>query len=122
MDYENKRQNAIKQWEQSQEISSYLPINFKSGVSFTDVEVKCLECSTTLFSKHVHGKINVVLDNVANIEAIGWCKDCNILTPFYFRVRGDNGYLQLEWHHASKGWLKTVNQKSLLEKVLKWFS
>lgn len=111
---------AIHKWESEKPLYSQLPIKYKSGAVFNEVEGKCLVCSSPIEKEHLHGLISRPIESVVSVDALGWCQSCNTLTPFFFRVRGENGELVMEWIDNKKGWVRSQSQKGLVDKLMKW--
>lgn len=119
---EEKRIELVKKWEREAPLYTQLPIQYQSGVTFNEIDCKCLICSQVIPQDNVHGVINRPIESVATVDALGWCRACNTLTPFYFRVRGDNNQLTMEWIDKEKGWVRSVSHESFVKKILKWIS
>jgi hypothetical protein len=70
-------------------IASQMPVSFKNGTSWADLEGQCKGCGEPIRPKNLTGRVTHVLDSVAAVEAVGVCHPCGLITRFNFRLHDD---------------------------------
>lgn len=103
-------------------IASQLPVLFANDTQLTSFSATCSRCSQELEQCCVHGSISRPTSRLAVIEAVGICRDCNLLIRYLVRVYDDftaltptaNGW---QWFHP----VKTSRLDRLLRTLLKTF-
>jgi hypothetical protein len=102
-------------------ISKQLPIVFPDKITYETIEFRCSTCNQILEDKNIHGSIDQTYKDVATCEAIGYCKSCDIATPFNMRLRS-SGNIQFlfdnKWHTMSAK--RKTNKLSIWDKLLPW--
>lgn len=70
-------------------IESQMPINFKIGSMFTEVNGYCAKCEKLVDAGLLRGVIHRPFENVAVVEAVCACLSCRLLTPLNLRLHDD---------------------------------
>lgn len=71
-------------------IKSRLPISFKGGLQFNDLNIFCGECKKQVDSDKLFGRILDFNEKMRTIDAIGMCQSCNRFVIVNYRLH-DNG-------------------------------
>jgi hypothetical protein len=66
-------------------ISSQLPIRF-GAECWESFEGSCSGCQARIPAHWLRGTVTRPLKTVAVVDAAGYCKACNLLTPFNYRI------------------------------------
>lgn len=57
-----------------------LPLTFENGNQVTHLGTYCLGCDQALSAHEIHGEFRRLLPRVVQVEAVGYCGACNLLT------------------------------------------
>ena len=90
----------IELWE-APSIASQLPIAFKTGFTFSGMRGCCAQCNGPIVDELFKGRVQRPTPHVAEVFAVGYCEQCEILTPFRYRVYDDQRFMGLRndgWH------------------------
>lgn len=104
-------------------IESQMPVLFKKGSMYEQIDCFCAECGKVIQADLVRGEIQRPFEHVAVIEAVGVCADCKLLTPFQFRLHDDmriTGFRDgkwVTWYGSSSLWDKALSLVSKLTKA-----
>lgn len=63
-----------------------LPLTFENGNQVTHLGTYCLGCDQALSAHEIHGEFRRLLPRVVQVEAVGYCGACNLLTPLLYRL------------------------------------
>jgi hypothetical protein len=74
---------------QAPSIASQLPIKFDNDSSWDTIAGQCSMCEQDIPDEHLRGNISRPFDNVAVMDAVGWCGECQAWTPFHYRIHND---------------------------------
>jgi hypothetical protein len=91
-------------------IESQMPVHFKNGNMFEQMDCYCSECDEAILKDCVRGEIQRPFEHVAVIEAVGACIECRLLTPFQLRLHDDMRITGLRdgkwvtWYGSSSLW------------------
>lgn len=101
-------------------ICSQLPLRFENGHVFKQFEGTCSGCGRKVEAKDLHGSIVQPIKSVAVIDAVGFCRSCEIFVPFFNRVKDDGTILTRDsGGNWVTGWVKVEKEGNpLLAKVL----
>ena len=110
-----------EQWAQDRPIRDLLPIRFPNGAELGELTGHCVACHRPIKPELLRGTITFPLPLVAVVEAQGGCPGCHLITPFFCRVRGDDG-LALEWVHDELGWVRAHGQPPLRHTLIRLLS
>lgn len=75
-------------------LSDYFPLTLNNGAAVKGVAAECSRCGIRLSSTMFRGEVRETVANCFRVTAIGWCTDCELLTPFLFHIvpQGSDGY------------------------------
>lgn len=104
-------------WQKERPIVEQMPLQFPAGASMHEFNGKCLSCGRNIRADLLRGTVVFPMPSVAVLDALGACYDCRLLTPFFCRVRGEEG-LVLEWIHDELGWIRTKGEYPVLSKLI----
>lgn len=80
----------INQWFNSAKtIQSQLPVQLENGATVTRLAVKCYRCRTEIEQLQMRGTLTLSV-GVYTMTGYGYCAECNLLTPFNYRIRPDD--------------------------------
>ena len=91
----------------SPSIASQLPIKFDTGFTFSGMRGCCVECNQEIPDERFSGKIVRPTPHVAEVFAVGFCEECQLLTPFRYRMYDDKRFTTLRKEGWCEGRLKT---------------
>ena len=74
---------------EANKIASHFPIVFGSGAVWHDMQFECLSCNRVLDDDAVRGFVSWPTPKTAVVEAAGVCKNCNLVTSFFYRLHSD---------------------------------
>lgn len=69
-------------------IERHLPIRVGKRI-WSNFGFHCSVCRSPIPSRQVHGQVTSPVPDVAVMEALGTCQQCQIGTPFYYRFNAD---------------------------------
>lgn len=81
-------------------IASQLPITFDTGFTLAEMQGRCAECNNSIPDERFSGKVQRPTSHVAEVFAVGHCKECKLITPFRYRVYDDKRFTTL----SKEGW------------------
>lgn len=67
-------------------LADQLPLTFENGSRVAHLGTDCLACGQALSSAEIHGEMRCLLRHVIQVEAVGYCRACNLLTPLACRI------------------------------------
>lgn len=102
----------LAEWKQLPPIAASFPVTLPGGGKVDEFSGHCAKCDDKIPSADLHGSVAMVIPTVATISAVGLCRKCSCLTPFYHRVRAVNGSLQSEWINDGGQWVKRIWNKT----------
>ncbi len=70
-------------------IASQMPVEFPTGVCWTEFRGECKFCRGDIPDSHLRGQVTRPMPSVAIVEAIGVCPSCKMATPFLCRLYDD---------------------------------
>lgn len=77
-------------------LSKHLPIIFGNGNRVTCLSTNCLGCEAEIHSASINGELRWLLPHVVQVEAVGYCRHCNLLTPLGYRIDDQLAILTLQ--------------------------
>lgn len=129
--------NFVKIYQQEPTIMSQLPIRLENGSIIKEFFLQCEGCGQTIEDKNLHGTVTRLIDNKSInfwttsqgknqqglldgilFDGIGYCPNCNMLTPCHNRATAQDG-MMLESIQNNQ-WVKGIKEKSWLEKIKFW--
>lgn len=94
------------------------PISFENGMrSSCPPGFICPRCRQRL--TEVRAEISRVIEPVADVKAVGVCRDCKLLLPFRFRIR-DSGIIECLYNGKWARRSLYVSDRSLLGRLKAW--
>lgn len=80
----------INQWfAEAKTIQSQLPVQLENGCTVSHLAFKCRNCRCEIEQLQTRGTLTRSM-GIYTMTAYGYCTDCNLLTPFNYRVRPDD--------------------------------
>jgi hypothetical protein len=67
-------------------LSEYFPLLLNNGVNVNGVAATCSQCANKLPSGVFRGEVRQVVFGCYRVTAIGWCVECDLLTPYLFHI------------------------------------
>lgn len=100
---DDQRLYANAQWKETVPLVDRLPVYFPQGACLSELSGCCTKCHQQIEDDNFRLKLSRPIPEVVTFDGWGHCEECNLLTPFSFRVRG-NKFLTLEVFNHEKGW------------------
>ena len=94
-------------------LADYFPIKLKNGAVVQGVRAHCNSCQSPITSSMLRGEVRTSPEESYRVTAIGWCTECDLLSPFLFHVvpEGEGyGLKTLE----PRGWHEAYQEKSVV--------
>jgi hypothetical protein len=76
-------------------LSKSFPVTFPKGVTYTALSAFCIDCDDEISDENLHGEVTSVQPNMKQVEARGYCKKCNLITPTSYRLYSDGRFMGL---------------------------
>ena len=67
-------------------LSDYFPIILKNEIQVPGVVAHCSRCSKPILKAMLHGELRVAPEGCYRVTAIGWCLECDVLSPYLFHI------------------------------------
>lgn len=95
-------------------LTEYFPLALVNGSVVRGVVASCSRCSHPITPGTVRGEVREVVGDCYRVTAIGWCVECDLLTPFLFHVMpcGD-GFKFVTLDH--QGWPEEHEDRKIIE-------
>lgn len=100
----------------SPSIQEQMPITLASGNTWTGYEGNCQQCERPIDQTLLRGNVRCLLPTIAEIEAVGYCNECQLVTRFFHRLHNDMRITG----PTLKGWAECRPQQSFLLKLMTW--
>lgn len=104
-------------------LSTQLPVTFKSGFVFTEMNGTCAGCSCLMNADGVHARIIRREESMLEVQGLGKCPSCSIYTRFHYRVYDNQRFVL----HINGGWKEYMMRasrwaqfKKRAQKVMRW--
>lgn len=103
----NNIKHFMEQFSKLPTIASQLPLVFKNGARFEEIDGQCNDCHSSLAEENFRGLINYneepvvdekgvqTLEDNADMMAYGCCPNCNKITQFRYLLSAPHGELML---------------------------
>ena len=99
---------------ESPTVFSQLPIRFPNGSLWDTFAGECAGCRATIATEDLRGRVSMPVPKTAEIEAIGFCVHCRLITRFHYRIHDDLRVMGLK----DGTWFEWKKQPSLLDRLL----
>lgn len=98
------------------EVAASFPMKFSNGVVWSQVYGNCHDCDKVIPSKFFRGSVTRPLERMADIECVGLCQGCSVVTRFRIRLYDDMSASSL----LDNGWERFApNKPSTLVRLRK---
>lgn len=67
-------------------LTDYFPLTLSNGVEVKGIAAECSRCQQRLTPNMFRGEVREVVAKCFRVTAIGWCTDCDLLTPYLFHI------------------------------------
>lgn len=101
-------------------IASQLPIIFDNKAQFDSIEAKCLSCDQPIAPDQLRGTITRPIPGVAVVDAVGYCKTCNLVTPAHYRLHDDMRLSGRTRDGSWAQWQMRPARRSRIGRFLRW--
>ena len=93
-------------------LSDYFPIILANEAEVPGVVGRCPHCNKHIMKAMFKGELRKAPDECYRVTAIGWCLDCDILSPFLFHIvpYGPTFIIQ---GLTQRGWPEAYEHKTL---------
>ncbi len=111
--------SAADIYNSSEPLFSLFPITLVNK-EVRNFSCKCMRCGDTINPANVRGQAEKLLKNVLKINAIAYCKECNVLNTFAnYRIREDNDNLYLQTQLPGSEWvtIPLEAERTLLDRL-----
>lgn len=86
----------------SPEIGAQLPLRVDNGGVLNRLDAECGQCARRIPDGYFRGAVTFPFDQgPVVVQAYGYCRRCNVFTPFDYRLRGRNG--TMIWEYRKDG-------------------
>jgi hypothetical protein len=82
-------QIPLREFYEKPEISKFFPLKFESGQRWTEFTGHCFECDRLIKGSNLRGSVSETFRGVHILDAMGYCPECNLLTPYRYRLYAD---------------------------------
>jgi hypothetical protein len=100
-------------------IAEQLPVSFSNDAKWTSITGHCNGCAKDIPQSHFRGRIERSWPKVAVVNAIGFCEECQLLTPYHMRLH-DDMRMTYEIEHG-KWYAVQLKPDGLRSQVLSFF-
>lgn len=99
-------------------IASQMPVTFDGGVEWTGLEGYCAECEHAIPPDDLRGSVVRLSPSVVAVDAVGVCRPCRLMTPFFWRLHAD---MRVTGPTAS-GWGEWRAHPSIFDRLTRWWT
>ncbi|TXI24195.1 MAG: hypothetical protein E6Q67_02970 [Roseateles sp.] len=86
-------------------IASQMPVRFDNGACWSSITGQCKSCGQDIPDDRFTGRLSRLVPSVVDVDAVGVCDSCTLLTRFRYRLHDDMHLSGLtdsgwaEWRH-----------------------
>lgn len=93
-------------------VSDYFPIILENGMEVPGVIARCSRCNKEIMKAMFRGELRHVPENCFRVTGIGWCLECDVLSPYLFHIMpyGPTFFIQ---NMNQRGWPECYEHKVL---------
>lgn len=92
-------------------IASQLPVVFDTGFKFMEARGCCSACNKEFPEQNFNGKVLRPTSHVAEIFALGYCAECNLLSEVRFRMYDDQRFMMRRNNGWYEGHMRTYSEQ-----------
>lgn len=70
-------------------IASQVPVRFANGACWSEVSGRCKSCDQPIPDGQLTGRVTRIVQSVIDVDAVGVCNSCTLLTRFRYRLHDD---------------------------------